>query len=164
MRRTKLGGLAAAGVLAAVPAVAFAAATKTIRPEDGSFTGSPHYKVSGTAETAQLTIPVTRHAIAGVQLIARVLPLDRRTSHGPACGSANEITTQGYKRSGTIARDGHFSYTFASKGKGYTDKITLVGRFTSPTAATGVLRDRDNVTVARSYCDTGKVRFSVTHS
>ena len=52
--------------------------------------------------------------------------------------------------------------TLARAGR---DKVTLVGRFTDASHATGTFRDvLDLKGGANSHCDTGKVKFTVAHT
>ncbi len=161
MRLKTMGALAATGVLA-LPAAGLAA--RNVKPTDGTYTGGPHYTVAGKSEKASLTITVAKRKITAVTLLAAIPPKDTRLSKGPACGSANDYTTKGYKRAGTTSASGQFNYTFTSKSKTFSDKITVVGRFTDSTHARGVWRDVMDSKASRSHCDTGKVSFSVAHT
>jgi hypothetical protein len=162
MKSTKLACVLGACSLVAVPAAALAAGA--VHPRSGKFTGTPHYKVSGKPESATLTLTVAKGKIKQVDIIAAVLPLDPTHSHGVACGSANDISSSGDKSAGTVSKSGQFNYTFTNKSKNFSDRITLVGRFTDPTHATGTFRDHSTIPVANSKCDSGKVKFSVKHS
>lgn len=160
MRIRTLGLAVAAGALA-LPATGLAG---NVRPDNGKFTGTPHYKVAGKTEKGSLTITVAKHKITEADFLASIPPIDTKHSKGPACGAANAYPTKGYKRVGTTSASGQFNYTFTQKGKGFSDTISLVGRFTDPTHATGTWRDQLSSSSSNSHCDSGKVRFSVTHS
>lgn len=161
MRISKMGGVIVAGAVLALPAAGIAA--KSVSPKNGSFKGTPKYKVSGKSESAKLTITVAKHKISAVELIATVAPQDKKHSHGIACGVANDFPTTGYKRSGTISASGQYSYTFSTKSSGFNDKITVVGHFTDATHAVGTWHDVFDGSASHSHCDTGKLHFSVSH-
>lgn len=164
MNAYKYAGIAVASVALAVPAAGLAA--RQVTPRTGSFKGTVTYPFQDITATAPLALTVSNGQISRVVLgPTAYLPSDPSTSHGNACGSASSIDTKGYKRSGTTSTSGQFSYTFAKKfASGISDKVTVVGKFTDSTHATGTFRDIENIPPAMSYCDSGKIKFKVTHS
>ena len=171
MRISKLGSLAVTGAALAIPAAALAAGT--ISPANGKFTAKPHYSFRGRPATGQLTLIVAKHKVSRVALLGALPPLNAKRSHGNACGAVNEISSQGYKASGTVSSTGQFTYKFSETYKqggkvAWTDTIRLTGRFTDAKHVKGTFSDTNDWTAAsapgKSHCESGNVSFSATHS
>lgn len=170
MSRSKRGGVIAA-VMLIVLSLAAAALATTISPKNGTYKGNAHYKVSGKGYKASLTITVSKHKIAQVQMLAGYpLPVDQKTSQNAGFCAGQSWNTKGEKRTGTIAKDGAFKYTFKSAKTTATskssDQLTVVGQFTSSTKAVGIVRDVNafSSSAFSVKCDTGKLHFTVKHS
>ena len=159
MRNTRLAGLIAVGTALAIPAAGIAA--KAITPKNGQLKGSATYPFQGATASGQVTITVAKHKISGVDFKSVYPPVDPADSSA-GCGSANDYSTSGFKRTGTISVSGHFNYTFTDKAN--SSKITLVGQFSDASHATGKWRDVYSIKALNEHCDTGTLKFSVAHS
>lgn len=171
MRNLRISGVIAAATFLVTPAVVLAA--RSVHPANGKFTGQPHYKdLRGKREVGKLTVTVARHRITGLTMLTPTPPVTANSS-GLACGAITAFVSKGHHVKGTVRRNGSFSYrlteSFKYGGKvTNTDTITLNGRFTSARRAAGTFRDVASYTAASAigvgHCDTGKLRFTVSHS
>jgi hypothetical protein len=171
MLNLKISGVIAAATLLVTPAVVLGAGS--MHPANGKFTGKPHYKdFRGKSEVGQLAVTIARQRIAGVRLLVPTPPVTKNSS-GLACGAITAFVSKGHHVKGSVSRNGSFGYTFTESveygGKvTNTDTITLKGRFTSAKRATGTVRDVSSYTAASApgpgRCDTGRLKFTVSHS
>lgn len=115
---------------------------------------------------------VARHRIADVTLLAPTPPVTRNSS-GVSCDAITAFVSKGHHVKGSVSRDGSFGYTFTESFKSGgkvtdTDTITLKGQFTSAKRVTGTFRDVSDYTAAsasgKGHCDTGKLKFTFSHS
>lgn len=171
MSRSRRGGAVAAAVALLATSAGAAVASTAITPKNGTYKGHAHYTVAGKAHTASLTVTVAKHKVSRVQMMAQYpLPIDQQTSQNASFCAAQSWDTKGEKRTVTLGADGAFKYTFKSASSTATskssDKLTLVGKFTSATKAVGIVRDVNTFSSSslNLKCDTGKMHFSVKRS
>lgn len=171
MHISKLGSLALAGAAFATPAAALA--TGTISPANGKFVANPHYSFRGRAATGKLTLTVAKHKLSLVVLLGTLPPLNAKRSYGNACGAVNEISSHGYRASGTVSSTGRFNYAFRETYKqggkvAWTDTIRVTGRFTDAKHVMGTFSDTNDWTAVsapgKSHCESGNVSFTAAHS